>query len=135
MAKRLEITIKANKRPEKEDVESIMEWICYSLGLVKGRDLERTSAKMMLCFLKHIYTEGVVIPEVIAKEMNLARSTVIHHIKKYEKAGILIRVGSGYELRERTLTETIEEIERDVEREFSRIKELSRKIDELFRKR
>ncbi len=134
MTKRLEITIRASKKPEKEDLESMMEWICYSLGLVKGRDRERTSAKIMTCFLKHVYSGDVIIPEIIAKEMKLARSTVIHHLKKYEKAGMLIRVGKGYELRERTLVETIEEIEKDVEREFSRIKELSRKIDELFNK-
>ncbi len=132
MARRLEITIKARKKPEREDLESIMEWICSSLGLVKGRDTERTSARMMMCFLKHVYSGERVMPEELAREMKLARSTVLHHLKKYEKAGILVRTRKGYELRERTLAETIEEIEKDVEREFSRIKELAKRIDELF---
>ncbi len=134
MAKRLEITIKSSKKPDREDLESMMEWVCYSLGLVKGRDTERTSAKIMSCFLKHAYSGEVISPEKIAHTLSIARSTVIHHLKKYEKAGMLIRHGRGYELRERTLFETIEEIEKDVEREFSRIKELSRKIDKLFNK-
>jgi DNA-binding transcriptional ArsR family regulator len=90
---------------------------------------------MMMCFLRHVYSGESVIPEELAREMKLARSTVLHHLKKYKKAGILIRTGRGYELRERTLVETIEEIEKDVEREFSRIKELARRIDELLTQR
>ncbi len=130
MGERFEITIKFVKRPEGKDFEDMIEWLCQSLGLVKGRDMEKTSAKIMLCFLKKAMEKDIVTAEEIAEELKIARSTVIHHMKKYEKAGMIVKIGSKYELRERNLEETIKEMEKDVIREFEKLKKIAKKIDD-----
>ena len=131
---RREVTIKERRMPEREEMEDLMEWVCECLGLVKGRDTDKTSAKLLTCFLRHSLKNEPTTPEIMAAELNLSRSTVLHHLKKYMKSGLIIRTSKGYELRERTLEDTIREIEKDVEREFERIRRIARKIDEALRK-
>ncbi len=130
---RREIIIKERRMPEREEVEDLMEWVCECLGLVKGRDTDKTSAKLLMCFLRHSMKNESATPEIMASELNLSRSTVIHHLQKYVKSGLIIRTSKGYELRERTLEETLAEIEKDVEREFERIRKIARKIDEALK--
>ena len=130
MGERFEITIRFVKSPDSKGFEDMIEWLCQSLGLVKGRDMDKTSAKIMHCFLKKVVEKDVVTAEEIAEELKIARSTVIHHLKKYEKAGMIVKIGSKYELRERTLEETLQEMERDVIREFEKLKKVAKKIDD-----
>lgn len=130
----MEITIRRIKKPETMDLEGSLEWLCDCLGLSKGRDVDRTSARLFAYFLKRVEKEPVVSPESIAKEMGMSRSTIVHHLQRYERAGIIIKTKGGYELRERNLEEVIREIERDVEKEFERLIEVAKKIDEMRRR-
>ncbi len=131
---RKEITVKEKKLPDEESFKEMLEWVCECLGLIKGRDIEKTSAKLLLCILKHSIKNGPVKPEVLAQEVKLSRSTVVHHLQKYIRVGMIVRTQGGYELRERTLEGTIREIERDIEKEFERIRRIARKIDEELRR-
>ena len=128
----MEVTIRRLKKPKTMDLEGSLEWFCECLGLSKGRDIEKTSIKLLTCFLRHSRKENDISPEIIAKDMGMARSTIVHHLQRYEKAGLVVKTRKGYELRERTLEEVVREIERDVEKELERIREVARKIDEML---
>ncbi len=126
-----EIRIQRLKKPRKEELEELISWLCCSLGLVTQRDKDRTTERIFLAFLKKQRMGGVRFDELL-KEVQVSKSTLSHHLRKYIRYGLLIRTQEGYELREHSLEKTIEEIERDFLKEIERIKEIARRIDELL---
>ena len=69
----------------------------------------------------------------IAQRVGISRGTVIHHIKRLIRAGIVIQNGNYYELREFSLERTIERIREDVCRFIEDIMEIGKSIDESFK--
>ena len=69
----------------------------------------------------------------IAEELDLARGTVLFHMKKFSKSGLVARApGRRYVLRESSLEETIEDMMRDSERIFERMRKIAAEIDKEF---
>ncbi|MFW6449792.1 MAG: helix-turn-helix domain-containing protein, partial [Nanoarchaeota archaeon] len=55
--------------------------------------------------------------------LNLTRGTVIHHVNKLMNAGIVEKEGNrGYNLRTNKLSELIEELQKDMTRNFEDLK-------------
>ena len=65
----------------------------------------------------------------LAEKLSLTRGTMIHHLNKMMKSGLVIFHESKFKLRERSLKNTMEEIRRDINRLFENIFEISESID------
>lgn len=124
-----EIRIQRLKKPRKNELEELVSWLCCSLGLVTQRDRDKTTEKVFITLLKK---HGTVRFDELLEEVQVSKSTLSHHLRKYIRYGIIVKTGKGYELREHSLERTIEEIERDIIKEIERIKEIARKIDEIL---
>jgi len=55
--------------------------------------------------------------------------SVIYHLKKLMKAGLVVKMGSAYELRMKSLLSTIEEIEKETQMTIADIKKVAIDID------
>jgi predicted transcriptional regulator len=69
----------------------------------------------------------------IAEELRLARGTVLFHMKKFYSSGLVSRApGRKYVLRESSLEETIEDMMRDSEKIFQKMRKIAAEIDKEF---
>ena len=66
----------------------------------------------------------------LAYRLNLTRGTVIHHINKLMDAGIVVYDGKRYMLRVDNLKDLVDEVEKDIERTCSDLKNIAKEIDE-----
>jgi len=123
-----EIDLPKTKR-KKENVR----WLCDSLGLIKGRDLEQTSLKIMNEMLELFSKEKIISTEEIAKTLDIEPPTINHHIRYFMGAGIVVRKKRKIALRGGSLTSAIEEMKKDTDRIFEKILEVSKKIDKSFK--
>lgn len=124
------IIIKEIKQPRDDDVGKGIEWLCESFGFANRRDRNRTAMRIFEVMLEAAQKDAALSSDDIAGRVKIARSTAIHHMGKYQKAGLVVKTGGGYELRMRNVEGTIEEMEQDMIRLIARMRRIAKEIDE-----
>jgi DNA-binding transcriptional ArsR family regulator len=124
-----QITLRSVRQPTEENLDKDIEWFCESLGLLGERDRNKTSLKIFRAILNGSKDERVVSIEEIAKKAEVSRTAAIHHLKIMKNAGLIIKEGSRYELRVRSLQKLVDEIGLDIERILNSIREIAEDID------
>jgi predicted transcriptional regulator len=77
-----------------------------------------------------IHGEGVT-SKSLNQKLDVPRSTVIYHLNQFIYSGLVVRKGRRYYLRSDDMTSTLQEMQADMMREFSRMMELAAKFDEI----
>lgn len=118
------------REPQKQDIDEDIEWMCRCLGILSNRDFDKTSTKLFESFLAASKKNRSLSSDDLADKVGISRATVIHHIHRFETAGVVIKSEEGYELRTNSLHDVINEIEMDIERMLQRMKKIADDIDE-----
>ena len=119
--------------PPKAKGDDDIEWICESLSLFTKKDSDKSAYKIFRSLLKSSLEGDPKTSAEIADEMDLARGTVLFHMKKFSNSGLVRRApGRKYVLRESCLEDTIDDMMRDAERMFERMKRIAAEIDREF---
>ena len=123
-------TVKDIRLPVTKDRVSDVEWICQCFGFMEFKDEERTATRVFKALLDAGKTGKGLTSQEIARKVKLTRGAVVHHLNRMIRSGLVIRRGSYYELRVRSLEKTVEEVERDITRVFENLKAVAREIDD-----
>lgn len=120
------------RKPATTDVERDFRWICRSFGFLESRDKQRTAYKIFRAIIEAARSNRGLSSDELAEKLDLSRGTMVHHLNKLIKSGLVIHHEGAYKLRERTLERTIEEIERDVNRIFENLRDVAESVDETL---
>jgi predicted transcriptional regulator len=127
------ITIYRTKKPNEENVNDELQWLCDSLGLFGERDKDKSCFRMFVVLLRALNasnkTEGMTSDE-ISEKVGLSRGTVVHHLHKLMGSGLVINDRSRYMLRVNNLSALIEEVERDLLRTMNELRDAAKDIDD-----
>lgn len=107
------ITIINVQPPEKADINTELQWLGAALGLFGERDKDSSCFRVFVTLIKQP-TGGVVSSDDIAEQTALTRGTVVHHLNKLRKAGLIAHHPTGYSIREGSLQEALESIQNDI---------------------
>lgn len=121
--------VKNLKHPIKEDVNRDIEWICNCLGFADSRDKEKTASKVFKLLVDAAKEGKGLTSEEIAESVKPTRGAVVHHLNKFIKAGLVIKINSKYELRMGSLKKTVEEVNLDIQRVLNNISEIAESVD------
>lgn len=114
------------------DVEKDLEWICRSFAFLEPRDKEKTAYRIFRAIVEAARTNEGLSSDELAEQLSLSRGTMVHHLNKMIKSGLVIRHESIYKLRGRSLKNTIEEIQRDLHRVFYDLQNVAETIDDAL---
>jgi len=112
------------------DVQQDIEWICKSFGFLESRDKEKTAARIFRELLEATKNRKGLSSDELAERLKLSRGTMVHHLNKLMKSGLVIHHQGRYKLRAFSLQRTIEEVKRDIIRVFENISQVAKSIDE-----
>jgi predicted transcriptional regulator len=124
-----EYIVRKLREPTEKQVNSDIEWVCNSFGLMSTRDKDKTSQHILKLLLVAARQGKGLTSHELAQEVKPTASTVIYHLSKLMKAGFVVKMGSTYELRMTSLVRTIEEINKEVNISMADIKRVARDID------
>lgn len=124
--------ILAVRLPPTANYEIDIEWICRSLGFLEARDKKKTAYKIFKALLEATREGRGLSSDELAEKVGLTRGTMVHHLNKMIKGGLVIYHEGQYKLRERSLKSTLEEIERDINRVFENIYKVAQAVDETL---
>lgn len=122
------ITIVTSRRPERT-INEELQWFGKSLGLFNLRDKDKSCFRVFIELLKSAKRKQPLSSDELASRLNLTRGTVMHHINKLIESGIVVPGKKRYLLRVDNLKSLIGEIERDIERTCTDLKEIADDID------
>jgi predicted transcriptional regulator len=123
-------TIKKLKEPISKGLDNDIEWICNSLGFVTSRDQDMTAFRILKVLVKSSKEGKGLTSEELTEYVEPTIGSVIYHLKKLIRAGLVVKLGSVYELRMNSLKRTIEEIEKEVTIAISDIKKIATDVDQ-----
>lgn len=124
-----QFVIKKLREPTEKDLEKDIEWVCNSLGFITSRDQDKTAFKILKALIKSAKEGKGLTSEELTKKVEPTIGSVIYHLKKLMKAGLVVKLGSTYELRMNSLLATINEIEKDINMALENIKKIAGEID------
>lgn len=124
------ITIIKSRAPEKENLNYELQWFGNSLGLFNVRDKDKSCFRMFITLLKAVKKDEVLSSDELADRLNLSRGTIVFHLNKMMDSGIVITKNKKYMLRVENLKELIDEMERDMKKACSNLREIAEDIDE-----
>ena len=126
---RQKVTIVTSRMPHERAINQELQWFGESLGLFNLRDRDKSCFRVFIELLKSAKRKQPLSSDELALRLDLSRGTVIHHINKLIEAGIVVPGRKKYLLRVDNLREVVNEIEKDVERACSDLKEVADDID------
>lgn len=130
MEQKRKIAIRDLRLPAKSGEGNDIEWLCRSLNLFTKNDTEKSAYKVFRILIRSSIEGKPKTSTEIAEELDLARGTVLFHMKKFYNSGLVERApGRRYALREPSLEETIGDMMRDTERIFERMRKIASDID------
>ncbi len=130
MSNTSKLVIKTLNRPSRGGEEELIEWFCDVFDLAgKNNDLEPGLLKEIAG--SSIEGSGVTSME-LKQRLDTPRSTVIYHLNRFIYSGLVIRKGRKYYLRSNDMTSTMEELQSEMLREFSRLIEFAHRLDNMM---
>jgi predicted transcriptional regulator len=123
------IVIRRVEQPYKDDFEHNLAWICSTLGFFEPIDKDKNAAAVFKEIVLSTERGEALTSTAIAERIGMSRGSVINHLTNLVNSGLIEKNGSFYSARARSLQRTIEEIEEDINRIFSKLKKSAQEID------
>lgn len=123
------VTIVTSRKPHEQTINKELQWFGESLGLFNLRDKDKSCFRVFIELLKSAKRKQPLSSDELAARLNLTRGTVVHHINKLMESGIVVYGKKRYLLRVDNLKDLIDEIEKDIQRVCSDLKEVADDID------
>lgn len=125
-----QFTVKKLREPVQKQLDQDIEWICNSLGFLTPRDQDKTAFKILKALVNSAKEGEGLTSEELAGYVEPTVGSVIYHLKKLMKAGLVVKLDSHYELRMNSFLKTIEEIEKEITITLSDIKMIAKDVDD-----
>jgi DNA-binding Lrp family transcriptional regulator len=124
-----QFSIRKLREPTENKVDDDIKWICNSLGFVTKRDQDNTAFEILKALIKAAkYSKGLTSEE-LSRMVEPTIGSVIYHLKKLTKSGLVVKIGSAYQLKMNSLLATIDDIHKEINLTLEDIKKISTEID------
>ncbi len=124
-----QFTVKKLREPVEKKLDEDIEWVCNSLGFLTPRDQDKTAYKILKALIKSAKEGEGLTSEELTEHVEPTVGSVIYHLKKMIKAGLVVKLDSTYELRMNSFLKTIDEIEKEIVNTLGDIKKIAKDID------
>lgn len=124
------LTLQHIPRPYRKDLIEEIYWLCDTLGLSTGRDLDNLSTQIVLAILERSRGSGISSDE-LSTLLAISAGRVNHHLRNLSRSGIVYRERRLVHLRRKSLRDSIREIRRDADRIFDELESVADEIDSL----
>ena len=125
------ITVIQTPLPRTHNLNDKLLWFGGSLGLFSLRDKDKVSFRIFIELLKLAKTNTPISSDELAEKIGLSRGTIIHHINKLIESKIIVVSNNRYFLRVNSLRNLIEEMKRDLEKQFQELEIVAKEIDSI----
>ncbi|MBS3133263.1 helix-turn-helix transcriptional regulator [Candidatus Woesearchaeota archaeon] len=125
-----EYAVKKIQTPMEKNLDKDVEWVCSSLGFVSSRDHDKTAMRIIKALVYAAKDGKGLTSEELTELVKPTRGSVLYHLKRLMRAGLVVKIDSCYELTQKSLTKTIEDAQTNINNVLQEIKRISMEVDE-----
>ncbi len=119
-------------RPVRRELQDETYWLCDTLGLSSGRDIEDLSIQIVLRLLEESSKRDGIATEQLASLLGITSGRVNHHLRNLTRSGVVYRERKLIHLRGRSLRESVMELRKDADRIFDELEKVATDIDTMM---
>lgn len=119
-------------KPGRKDLNEEAYWLCDTLGLSSGRDIEDLSIRIVLRLLEESSKKEGIASEHLADLLGINTGRVNHHLRNLSRSGVIYRERRLIHLRGKSMLESVRELRRDAERIFDELEAVASDIDTMM---
>ncbi|MFH1752441.1 MAG: hypothetical protein ABH821_05910 [archaeon] len=123
------IVVKRLERPLSFDLDKEFNWFCQSFGFFSPSDREVTASDIFREIVSSTENSLSLTSSELALKLGCSRGAVINHLNNLLRTGLIVKDGSRYVSRSKSLYRVVQEIERDIKRVFEDLEETALRID------
>ena len=125
------VQVRRVRSPAPGNIEDDIDYICRSFGYFTLRDKQDSAGRIFRLLVREgCGDKDGLCSDDIARELELSRGAIIHHLNNFIKSGLVIKENSLYRLRSQSLQKSIEEIKIDIDRIFNQMIKIASEIDD-----
>ena len=126
------ITIIKHQKPSEKDLNKQLQWLGSSLGLFNLRDKDKSCFRIFIELIKASKEKELLSSDELAARAHLSRGTVVHHLNKMMRSGLVVSHKNKYLLRVENLETLVAEVQKDIKRTMGDLKEVAEQIDKAL---
>ncbi len=119
-------------RPGQKGLKEEAYWLCDTLGLSSGRDVEDLSIRIVLQLLEESVRREGIASDHLASILGISTGRTNHHLRNLTRSGVIYRDRKLIHLRGRSMRESVHELRKDAERIFDELEKVASDIDSLM---
>jgi predicted transcriptional regulator len=119
-------------KPPRRDLHEDAYWLCDTLGLSSGRDIEDLSIRIVLRLLEESSEKEGIATDHLADLLGINVGRANHHLRNLSRSGVIYRERRLVHLRGRSMRESIQELRKDAERIFDELEKVATDIDTMM---
>lgn len=115
--------------PIERNLEADISWVAASLGFLGKRDQDKTALKILTALIRALPNGEGLTSDELADIVKPTRGSVVYHLKKLINTGLVVKINSKYQLKQRSLGKTIDDFESELKIVINDIKSIANEID------
>ncbi|MBU0532864.1 hypothetical protein KKB44_05220 [Candidatus Micrarchaeota archaeon] len=123
-----QIVIRYIMLPQEDNYDAELNWIFQCLGL--GGETDEIARAIFHEFVKASRENKGISSRDLMEKIPVTQAAIVYHLNTFIRSGLIIKQGRDYYLRGGSLEHALDEIENDMLRRMTRLKEMAKKIDE-----
>ncbi len=133
---RFEIVIRRVEQPFSDKAEEEFNWLLQCLGFFEPIDKGKTAASVFKELVKATDNGLLLTSTELAERVGMSRGAVINHLNNLQRSGLVLKHGSKYSARSKSMFRMIKELQDEIDLVFKRMEQTAKELDEemgLFR--
>jgi predicted transcriptional regulator len=129
---RFQVVIRRIEQPFSKQMDEEFNWLLQCMGFFEPIDKGKTAASVFKELVRSTDKEGgqLLTSTEIAERVGMSRGAVINHLNNLLRAGLILKQGSKYMARSKSLFRIIKEIQDEIDLVFKRMEETARELDQ-----
>lgn len=127
---RFQVVIRRVEQPFSRHSDEEFQWLMQCLGFFEPIDKGKTAASVFRELVKSTEQGKSLTSTEIAERVKMSRGAVINHLNNLVRSSLVIKEGSKYRARSKSMFRMIKELEDEIDLVFKRMEKTAKELDE-----
>jgi len=128
-----QVVIRRVEQPFSPHADEEFNWLLQCLGFFEPIDKGKTAASVFKELVKATEQQhggkNALSSSEIAERVNMSRGAVTNHLNNLFRSGLILKEGSKYRARSKSIFRTVKELQDEIDLVFKKMEETAKELD------
>jgi len=124
-----QIVIRRVEQPFSDKADDEFNWLLQCLGFFEPIDKSKTASSVFRELVRSTEQQKALTSTELAERVGMSRGSVINHLNNLLRSGLVLKHGSRYSARSKSIFRTIKELQDEIDLVFKRMEKTAKELD------